>query len=155
VVEVLKQPQYQPRPVEREVVMIWTATGGYLDPFPVEDARRFVEEFTAYLDSRTDVLGTIKESGDLSGETEATLKESVEAFAQTFQTTEAMAGSEAGRGAGTPPDEVKPDIGWDRMSSVDDEDEDEDAGGPSLAEEDDVEGQVPLPDDEDEDESGA
>ena len=78
VVEVLKQPQYQPLPVEREVVMIWTATGGYLDPFPVEDARRFVEEFTAYLDSRTDVLGTIKESGDLSDETEATLKESVD-----------------------------------------------------------------------------
>jgi F-type H+/Na+-transporting ATPase subunit alpha len=150
VVEVLKQPQYEPRPVEREVVMIWTATGGYLDPFPVEDARRFVEEFTASLDARTDVLGTIKESGDLSDETEATLKESVEAFAQTFRTTEAIAGSEAGRGVGTAPDEVKPDIGWDRMSSVDD-DEDEAVrdGGPSLAEEDDVQGQVPLPDDED------
>jgi hypothetical protein len=119
----------------------------------VEDARRFVEEFTAYLDSRTDVLGTIKESGDLSDETEATLKESVEAFAQTFRTSEAIAGSEAGRGAGTAPDEVKPDIGWDRMSSVDDEGEEEESGGPSLAEEDDVEGQVPLPDDEDEDAS--
>ena len=152
VVEVLKQPQYEPRPVEREVVMIWTATGGYLDPFPVEDARRFVEEFTASLDSRTDVLGTIKESGDLSDETEATLKESVEAFAQTFRTSEAIAGSEAGRGAGTAPDEVKPDIGWDRMSSVDDEDEEgasDRSGGPSTAEEDDVQGQVPLPDDED------
>ncbi len=154
VVEVLKQPQYEPRPVEREVVMIWTATGGYLDPFPVEDARRFVEEFTDSLDARTDVLGTIKESGDLSDETEATLKESVEAFAQTFRTTEAIAGSEAGRGVGSAPDEVKPDIGWDRMSSVDDDgDEDEDEavsdGGPSLAEEDDVQGQVPLPDDED------
>jgi F-type H+/Na+-transporting ATPase subunit alpha len=152
VVEVLKQPQYEPRPVEREVVMIWTATGGSLDPFPVEDARRFVEEFTAYLDSRTDVLGTIKESGDLSDETEATLKESVEAFAQTFRTSEAIAGSEAGRGAGTAPDEVKPDIGWDRMSSVDDDEDEADdrGGGPSTAEEDDVQGQVPLPDDEEE-----
>jgi F-type H+/Na+-transporting ATPase subunit alpha len=150
VVEVLKQPQYEPLPVEREVVMIWTATGGYLDPFPVEDARRFVEEFTTFLDSRTDVLGAIKETGEMSDETEATLKESVEAFARSFQTSEAAAGSEAGRGAGTPPDEVKPDIGWDRMSSVnDDEDEvEEEDGGPSLAEEDDVEGQVPLPDDE-------
>jgi F-type H+/Na+-transporting ATPase subunit alpha len=155
VVEVLKQPQYEPLPVEREVVMIWTATGGYLDPFPVEDARRFVEEFTTFLDSRTDVLGAIKETGDMSDETEATLKESVEAFAQSFQTSEAAAGSEAGRGAGTLPDEVKPDIGWDRMSSVDDDDEEEDqakdrSGGPSTAEEDDVEGQVPLPDEEDE-----
>ncbi len=153
VVEVLKQPQYEPLPVEREVVMIWTATGGYLDPFPVEDAKRFVVDFTSYLESRTDVLGTIRESGDMSDEVEATLKESVEAFAETFQPADAAAGSEAGRGAGTPPDEVKPDVGWDRMSSVDDDDEDEDAaqdsGGPSTAEEDDVQGQVPLPDDED------
>ena len=56
------------------------------------------------------------------------------------------AGSEAGRGEGTPRDEVKPDVGWDRMSSAD-EDEEE-TGGPSLAEEDDVEGQVPLPGDQ-------
>jgi hypothetical protein len=104
-----------------------------------------VEEFTTYLESRTDVLGTIRESGDLSDETEATLKESVDAFAQTFRPSEAAPGSEAARGVGTAPDEVKPDIGWDRMSSVDDKDED---GGPSLAEEDDVQGQVPLPDDE-------
>jgi F-type H+-transporting ATPase subunit alpha len=153
VVEVLKQPQYEPLPVEREVVMIWTATGGYLDPFPVEDAKRFVVDFTEYLESRTDVLDTIRDSGDMSDETEATLKESVEAFAQTFQPADAAAGSEAGRGAGTPPDEVKPDVGWDRMSSVDDDDDEEDAdaedGGDALAEEDDVQGQVPLPDDED------
>jgi F-type H+-transporting ATPase subunit alpha len=129
VVEVLKQPQYQPLPVEREVVLIWTATGGYLDPFPVEDAKRFVDEFVAYLDARTDVLGTIRESGALAEETEATLKESAEAFAQTFQASDAAAGSEAGRGVGTPPDEVKPDVGWDRMSSADDEDDEGGAEG--------------------------
>jgi hypothetical protein len=164
VVEVLKQPQYQPLPVEREVVMIWTATGGYLDPFPVEDARRFVEEFTAYLDARTDVLATIRDTGDLSDETEGTLKASVETFAQTFQTSEAAPGSEAGRGAGTAPDEVRPDVGWDRMSSVDDDEEAREAaeaddaveldideeGETSLAQEDDAQGQVPLPGDEDE-----
>jgi hypothetical protein len=65
---------------------------------------------------------------------------------ETFQPSEAGAGSEAGRGAGTAPDEVKRDIGWDRMSSVDEEDEG--GGGPSTAEEDDVQGQVPLPGDE-------
>ena len=139
--------------------MIWTATGGYLDPFPVEDAKRFVEDFTAYLESRTDVLTKVRETGDLSDETEATLKESVAAFAETFQPTGAGAGSEAGRGAGTPPDEVKPDIGWDRMSSVDDDedeaDEAKEEGGPSLAEEDDVQGQVPLPDENDESDSDA
>jgi F-type H+/Na+-transporting ATPase subunit alpha len=124
VVEVLKQPQYQPLPVEREVVLIWTATGGSLDRFPIEDAKRFVDDFTTYLESRTDVLRAIRETGELSEETATTLKESVEAFAQVFQPTGAAEGSEAGRGAGTPPDEVKPDVGWDRMSSVDEDEED-------------------------------
>jgi F-type H+-transporting ATPase subunit alpha len=123
VVEVLKQPQYEPRPVDREVVLIWTATGGYLDRFPEEDAKRFVDDFLTYLESRTDVLPTIRESGEMTDETEATLQSSVEAFAQGFQPSGAAAGSEAGRGVGTPPDEVKPDVGWDRMSSVDEEEE--------------------------------
>jgi F-type H+/Na+-transporting ATPase subunit alpha len=121
VVEVLKQPQYQPLPVEREVVLIWTATGGYLDAFPVEDAKRFVDGFIDHLEARTDVLSSIQEAGELSDETEATLKDSISSFADTFQPTGAGAGSEAGRGAGTPPDEVKPDVGWDRMSSVDED----------------------------------
>jgi F-type H+-transporting ATPase subunit alpha len=200
VVEVLKQPQYRPLPVERQVVLIWTATGGYLDPYPVEDATRFVEGFLEHLDARTDVLGEIRGTGELSDESEATLKEQVAAFAETFQPADVAAGSEAARGAGTPPDEVRPDVGWDRMSSVDEDEgsggsrsereqrerspqeeqasagsggsrseperhpaeaaeeaaEADDAveldrereGGPSLAEEDDVQGQVPLPDDE-------
>jgi F-type H+-transporting ATPase subunit alpha len=155
VVEVLKQPQHEPLPVEREVVLIWTATGGYLDRYPVEDAKRFVSDFLQYLESRSDVLETIRTKGELAEETEAKLKEAVEAFAETFQPTGPEAGSEAGRGAGTPPDEVKPDVGWDRMSSVDDEDEEQERGGPSLAEEDDVEGQVPLPDDDEEPDRGA
>jgi F-type H+/Na+-transporting ATPase subunit alpha len=121
VVEVLKQPQYQPLPVEREVVLIWTATGGYLDAFPVEDAKRFVDGFIDHLEARTDVLSSIQEAGELSDETEATLKDSISSFADIFQPTGAGAGSEAGRGAGTPPDEVKPDVGWDRMSSVDED----------------------------------
>ena len=143
VVEVLKQPQNQPLPVEREVVLVWTATGGFLDDYPVEDAKRFVDGFLDHLETRTDVLGTIRDTGELSEETEATLKESVEAFSQTFRSSDAAEGSEAGRGEGTPPDEVRPDVGWDRMSSVDEEEEE---GGPSTAEEDDVEGGVPLPD---------
>ncbi len=122
VIEVLKQPQYQPVPVERQVVFIWTATGGHLDDLPVEDARRFVEGFAEFLDTRhPEVLTAIVETGDLSEETEATLKEALEAYGETFVPTEAAAGSEAALGAGTAPDEVKPDIGWDRMSSVDED----------------------------------
>jgi F-type H+-transporting ATPase subunit alpha len=120
VVQVLKQPQYQPVPVERQVVYIFVATGGFLDEYPVEDARRFVEEFGQSFESRhKDVLQAIRESGDLSDETEATLRSAIEEFRQTFAPTESAAGSDAAVGETTKPDDVKPDVGWDRMSSAD------------------------------------
>jgi F-type H+-transporting ATPase subunit alpha len=131
VVEILKQPQYQPQPVERQVVAIYAVTGGYLDVYPVEDAKRFVTSFNEYLETRhPEVLSTIRETGDLSDETETSLKAALEAFAATFVPT-AAAGSESGVGATTPPDEVKPDVGWDRMSSADD-DPDADDAAPSA-----------------------
>jgi F-type H+-transporting ATPase subunit alpha len=131
VVEILKQPQYQPAPVERQVVMIYAATAGYLDAHPVEDAKRFVTGLNEYLDTRNqDILETIRTTGDLLEETEAALKAAIEAYAETFVPTGEGAGSESGLGRTTPPDEVKPDVGWDRMSSADDEDSEESAKEP-------------------------
>ena len=128
VVEILKQPQYEPRPVERQVVAIYAVTGGHMDDFPVEDAKRFVEEFASYLETRSaEVFSTIRDSGELSEETEASLKAALEGFKETFQASGAQAGSEAALGATTKPDEVKPDVGWDRMSSADDDDDDDSA----------------------------
>jgi F-type H+-transporting ATPase subunit alpha len=122
VVEVLKQPQYDPQPVEREVVQVYAVTGGYMDDYPVEDAKRFATEFCEYLEARhPDVFTAIRDTGDLSDETEATLKAALESFGQTFQPTQTGPGSESGLGETTPPDEVKPDVGWDRMSSVEEE----------------------------------
>jgi hypothetical protein len=121
---VLKQPQYQPQPVERQVVAIYAVTGGHLDDYPVEDAKRFALSFADYLETRNpEVLSAIRESGDLSDETGSALSGALEAFKATFVPTSAGAGSEVALGETTPPDEVKPDVGWDRMSSVDDEDE--------------------------------
>jgi F-type H+-transporting ATPase subunit alpha len=126
VVQVLKQPQYQPVPVERQVVYVFVATGGFLDEYPVEDARRFVEEFGQSFESRhKDVLETIRQTGDLSDETEATLRSAIEEFGQTFVPTQAAAGSDAAVGDTTPPDEAKPDVGWGRMSSADEPGADE------------------------------
>jgi F-type H+/Na+-transporting ATPase subunit alpha len=120
VVEVLKQPQYDPQPVERQVLAIYTVTGGYLDPYPVEDAKRFVGTFIDSVEARhPEVLASIRETGDLSDETEATIKQALETFATTFAPSDAGAGSEAGMGSPTPPDEVREDVGWDRMSSAD------------------------------------
>ncbi len=119
VVEILKQPQYQPVPVERQVVHIYVATGGYLDRFPVEDAKRFVDDFTAYLETRhPDVLTSIRETGALSDEAETALKQAIDTFSNAFAPSDASSGSEVAAGRGTAPDEVRPDVGWDRMSSV-------------------------------------
>jgi F-type H+/Na+-transporting ATPase subunit alpha len=100
VVEVLKQPQYQPQPVERQVVAIFTVTGGSLDKYPVEDAKRFVTSLNDYLETRNpEILAAIRESGDLSDDTDAALKAALEAFEVTFVPTSAAAELE------TPPDE--------------------------------------------------
>ena len=78
VVEILKQPQYQPQPVERQVVAIYVVTGGYLDDYPVEDAKRFVTSFNDYLETRHPEIPTaIRESGDLSDENEGALKTAI------------------------------------------------------------------------------
>jgi len=123
VVEVLKQPQYDPQPVEREVVQVYAVTGGYMDDYPPADAKRFASEFCEYLEARhPDVFSTIRSTGDLPEEQEATLKAALEAFVESFEATQAGPGSESGLGQTTPPDEVKPDVGWDRMSSVDEDD---------------------------------
>jgi len=122
VVEILKQPQYDPQPVERQVVAIWVVTNGHLDPYPVEDAKRFVVDFQTFLDTRhADVFTTIKTTGALDDATQATLTAAVEEFANLFVPTGGAAGSDAALGRTTPPDEVKRDVGWDRMSSTDEE----------------------------------
>ena len=119
VVEILKQPQYDPQPVERQVVSIYAVTGGYLDRFPVEDAKRFVADLLAYLDGRNpDVLRGIRETGDLSDAAEGAIRAAIEEVSASFVPT--TVGGGAGVVGGSAKDEVKPDVGWDRMSSADD-----------------------------------
>ena len=95
-----------------------------MDDYPVEDAKRFVQEFATFLEIRATLRSTaIRDTGDLSDETEETLKAAIAAFHEVFAPTETGPGSEAALGETTPPDEVKPDVGWDRMSSVDEDEE--------------------------------
>ena len=104
-------PEFNEALVERQVVAIWVGTGGYLDVLPVEDAKRFVDEFIEHIAARTDVLDSIRNTGELSDEAEAALKQSLEDFRQTFVSSDAEAGSEARVGQGAPRDPVKPDVG--------------------------------------------
>ncbi|KIH97274.1 ATP synthase F0F1 subunit alpha [Streptomonospora alba] len=86
--EVLKQGQYAPFPMEQEVVSIWAGTNGQLDDVPVEDVSRFESDFLDYLSrEHPKVLDNIRESGKFADETEATLKDAVAEFKKTFQTS--------------------------------------------------------------------
>jgi F-type H+/Na+-transporting ATPase subunit alpha len=84
-VEVLKQVQYRPLPVEKQVAIIFAATNGYLDPVPVEEAAAYEDELFRFLDSRHPaVLRTVAEKkvfdDALRGEMHSVLKE----FAGTY-----------------------------------------------------------------------
>ncbi len=122
VVEVLKQPQYRPMAVEHQVMSIWAVTGGYLDDVAVEDVKRFEEEFLEYMDTRHPEVGEhIRTRGDLPEEVEATLKQATLDFKATFVPTGGGPGSAAALGPAAPPDALRPDVGWERMSSVEEE----------------------------------
>ena len=86
-VELLKQPQYQPQPMEREVVSVWSGTTGQLDEVPLEDIRRFDSEFLAYLDrSAAEVFDAIRTTSDLSDDTQSVLEKSMSEFKKQFTT---------------------------------------------------------------------
>ena len=76
--ELLKQGQGQPMPVEEQVVTIWAGTNGKFDDIEVEDVREFEERLHEYLRHNGSVLSAIRETGKFSEETEAELAEVVD-----------------------------------------------------------------------------
>jgi F-type H+-transporting ATPase subunit alpha len=84
-VELLKQAQYQPMPVEEQVVSIFLGTGGHLDSVPVEDVRRFETELLDHMRaSEEKILAGIRESQKLSEEAENQLTEVIKHFKKGF-----------------------------------------------------------------------
>ncbi|MGN6503396.1 MAG: F0F1 ATP synthase subunit alpha, partial [Pseudolysinimonas sp.] len=86
--ELLRQPQYSPFPVEKQVVSIWAGTNGKFDKVPIQDVLRFESELHEYLASKTKVLDTLRETNVLDDATKADLEKAVDAFSATFQTSE-------------------------------------------------------------------
>ena len=87
-VELLKQPQYQPMPVEEQVVSIFLGTGGHLDSVPVEDVRRFETELLDHIRaSEEKILATIRDSQKLDDETADALTEVIKKFKKGFAAT--------------------------------------------------------------------
>jgi F-type H+/Na+-transporting ATPase subunit alpha len=87
-VELLKQAQYQPQPMEREVVSVWSGTTGRLDDVPVEDIRRFDAEFLDYVGrDHAGIFDTIRQTSDLSDDTVSLLDSAIKEFKKQFTTS--------------------------------------------------------------------
>ena len=88
-VELLKQPQYSPMPVQDQVVAIFLGTKGHLDSVPVADVGRFESEFLEHLAaSNPGILSEIRDTEKLSEDTEASLVAAVADFKNGFATSD-------------------------------------------------------------------
>lgn len=84
-VEMLKQPQYAPLPVEKEVAVLYALTRGHVDDVAVTDISRFEKEFMAYLDNEGKSVGeAILKERALTPEVEEILKKNIETFKKSF-----------------------------------------------------------------------
>src|SRR3984893_7053961 len=84
-VELLKQPQNRPMPVEEQVVSIFLGTGGHLDSVPVEDVKRFEAELLDHVRaSEGDILKQIRETGKLGEDLSEKLVEVINQFKKGF-----------------------------------------------------------------------
>ena len=88
-VELLKQPQYAPFSMEREVVSVWAGTTGQLDDVPLEDIKRFEAEFLENVErEHAGIMTTIRETAELSDDTVGALEKAVDKFKRSFMTSE-------------------------------------------------------------------
>ncbi|GGE67688.1 F0F1 ATP synthase subunit alpha [Nesterenkonia cremea] len=94
--ELLKQGQYQPYPVEEQVVSIWAGGEGHLDDVATADVKRFESEWIDHLRRKTDVLTNIASTGKLSEDTLSGLNEAIVEFKRNFQAEggESLVGNE-------------------------------------------------------------
>ena len=85
IVEIFKQPQYNPIPVEIQVVVIWAVQNGYLDQVPVARVKEFQNKLTEYFTTRqVELLGKIRKEKAISDALAAELKTAVDTFKQTW-----------------------------------------------------------------------
>jgi F-type H+/Na+-transporting ATPase subunit alpha len=84
-VAALNQPQYQPWPVEEQVVGLWVASQGFLDEIPVSDVPRFQDDLRQTLRADKEVYEAIRTTGTLSDDVQAKLRTILEQFQSGFE----------------------------------------------------------------------
>jgi len=85
-VEILKQGQYRPYPAEKQVLIIFAGTNGYLDEIPVKEVSRYEKEFLETMELKhRDVIDAIASTGELSQDTTVKLKQILEDFTNNFK----------------------------------------------------------------------
>ena len=85
-VEILKQPQYQPMPAEKEVMILWAGANGYLDEWPVEAVLDYERQMLEFMGSKhSDLLDEIKDKADISDELEGKIKAALDEFKSIYQ----------------------------------------------------------------------
>jgi F-type H+-transporting ATPase subunit alpha len=83
--ELLKQPQFNPMPVEEQVVSIFSGTQGFLDAVDVKDVVRYEAAMLSFLRSeKPEILKTIRDTKTLDDDTAAALKDALTAFGKQF-----------------------------------------------------------------------
>ena len=83
-VELLKQPQYRPMPVEQEVMVIYAGTKGYIDDVPVNRVQEFQDAFLKYVDTSAPQLRQqLADKRELSDDIEKQLKAALDSFKST------------------------------------------------------------------------
>jgi len=87
-VALLNQPQYDPWPVEEQVVAVYAGVNGHLDEIPVGDVPRYLQELREQFRAEDSVLKEIREQGDLPDELRERLDQQLQAFVKMFQPSE-------------------------------------------------------------------
>ncbi len=87
--ELLKQPQFEPMPVEQQVIVLYVGNGGYLDDIPIGQVRRFEREFMRHVNAAYPDIGlNIAKTKQLDEATEGLLKKAIDEFKAQFVTAQ-------------------------------------------------------------------
>jgi F-type H+-transporting ATPase subunit alpha len=85
-VEVLKQGQYEPLPVEKQVAIIFFGVNGYLDDIPIEAIGRLEKEYFQFLEAKhPDILNTLREKKEIDDQIDRKLREAIDEFKVQFK----------------------------------------------------------------------